>query len=164
MTNPFAPPGEHRPAGGQKPRQVRKPATPPNLTPEQKKAFLQLRQAILWFTAAIAGAFALALAPLPWPVVGVALALGAVGLGISGIRRARRLPGGGPVATSFGIGLAFAGLMLAYSALLAVQWPAQWNLQQCLAKALTEQASDACVADYQRESQSIAQRLIGGSG
>ncbi|MDR1294364.1 MAG: hypothetical protein LBK59_05325 [Bifidobacteriaceae bacterium] len=163
MTNPFAPPGKRQPPGKPRPPLKRQGATPPNLTPEQKKAFVQLRQTIGWFTLTTAGAFALALAPLPWPIVGLAGAVGAVGFGIFGLVRARRLPGGGPVATSFAVGLTFAGIMLAYSALLAVQWPAQWNLQECLTRALTEQASDTCLATYQRESQSIAERLIGTS-
>jgi hypothetical protein len=113
----------------------------------------------MWFSLSILGAFGLTLAPLPWSAAGVALVVGAIVLGVVGIRRARRVPGGRAAVTSFGIGLAFAAMLLLYFGLLAVQWPAQWEYQRCQGRALTEEAADACVTEYRRDSQSILNRV-----
>jgi hypothetical protein len=156
------PPGQDR--GETRTPRDRRAGRAANLTPAQKQAFAQLGRIITWFSGCVFAAFGLTLAPLPWSVLGVVLVVAATGLGVVGIVRARRLPGGGPVATSFGIGLAFTALLLAYCALLAMQWPAQWHYQRCQHRALTEAARDACLVDYQRDSQAIVNRLTRGLG
>jgi hypothetical protein len=124
--------------------------------------FHQLGRTTLWFTGCLIGAFALTMAPLPWSVLGVVLLLVATGVGSSGMSRARKVPWGRPMATSFGIGLVFAALLTIYSALLALQWPAQWEYQQCEAGALTNETADACLDAYRKDSISIMNRLVGG--
>ncbi|MDR1428509.1 MAG: hypothetical protein LBJ08_12265 [Bifidobacteriaceae bacterium] len=123
---------------------------------------MQLGRVILWFGLSALAAFGLTMAPLPWSMLGVVCVLAAIVLAIVGIARARRLPGGRPAMASLGIGLVFASLMLFYSALMAVQWPAQWDYQRCLGKALTQEAEDTCLVDYQQDSMTLVTGLLGG--
>jgi hypothetical protein len=132
------------------------------MSPEQKKALRVLGRSSLWFSGFLIGAFALTMAPLPWPVLGIVLLVVAIGVGGAGMARARKVPWGRATMTSFGIGLAFAALLGVYSALLALQWPAQWEYQQCQAGALTNVAADACLDAYRRDSASIMNRVVGG--
>jgi hypothetical protein len=85
---------------------------------------------------------------LPGPALGAAFALAAVVLGIralvsvvsAGLQRSLL-----PVVT---IGLAMALLYLVGSLSLIATWPIQQERQDCLARALTVSARDACHADY----------------
>jgi hypothetical protein len=117
---------------------------------------------VVWFTGCLICAFMLTMAPLPWSALGIVMLVVGIGVGGAGIARARKIPWGRPAVTSFGIGLAFAALLAAYSALLAVQWPAQWTYQQCQAAALTTETADACLDAYRQDSLSIMNRVVGG--
>jgi hypothetical protein len=91
--------------------------------------------------------------------VGTVLVLVAIGLAIYGIRRARVLPGGGGAVGPLVAGLGLAGLMLLFSVTLALQWPAQWEYQQCQGTALTQQAQDDCFKQYEKDTMSVLRRI-----
>jgi hypothetical protein len=129
------------------------------LTPDQKQAFAGLRRTVSLFTVTMVGGAALTLAPLPWSAGGLACAIAAMIVAVVGIRRARQLPGAQGAVTSFAIGLILTLLLLGLTALTALQWPAQWRYQTCLQSAITHDAQDACLADYERDTKSIIDRL-----
>jgi hypothetical protein len=131
------------------------------MTPEEKEVFAEFGPLMTWFGIATLGGFGLMLGPMPWPAFGLVAVAVALTLAITGRVRVRDYPSAKPTARAFGIGIVFASLMLAYSGLLAVQWPAQWEYQRCQTGALTGEASDACLVAYQRDSQSIIDRIFG---
>jgi hypothetical protein len=112
-------------------------------------------------TASVIAGILLTMAPLPWAVGSLLGAVAGIVFGAVGSRRARRLPGGQPAASTLRVGAAFSAFVLIYASLLAVQWPAQWEYQQCQAHALTHEAADSCLAEYRDNSVNLIQRLTG---
>jgi hypothetical protein len=146
------PSGKQRTATPTKPKQMPLPTNP---NQAEKQEFAAVGGIVLRFgLALLVGLWAL-LAPLPWPVVGFAAVVIGMIIGIRGIRRAKRLPGGGGAVVSLTIGLVLGGLLLLYSLGLVVTWPAQMNLHQCQQQALTTQAHDACQQRFEKETNLI---------
>ena len=88
--------------------------------------------------------------PLPWQVLGAALALAAVVLGIRAmiaVISAGLLRSFLPLAT---VSLVLASLFFVSSLAVLATWSIQQERQDCLARALTVSARDTCEADYRQ--------------
>jgi hypothetical protein len=130
-----------------------------SLSPDQREEYGAVARATLRFGLIVLGAFIGLIAPLPWPALGAALIPWAVVVGLRTLPRARRLPAsGGTVAPLVG-GLALAAFMTLYAVSLGVRWPVQWDFQQCQAQALTVEAQDQCLAQYQEDTANLISRL-----
>lgn len=170
MGNPYAPPPRDRPPTATPPppappprdrpptyrpvepgrapagRRGLPPEPPPEPTPEEVRAAVRpVRVVGLLSMVAFASS---AFLPLPWQLAGLVLAVVAMVLGVralrlvwsTGLRRALAAP--------LVIAMAFSGLVLVSSSSVLATWPIQMRHQECLERALTVSARDACEAEY----------------
>ena len=159
MSNPYAPPPRTRGPDedgaekGDPPRQRPWPGgvTPPARPSRPKPTEEQVRAAgrrVITATLVTLGALVGTALPLPWLVLGSALALLAVLLGVRAVISvvsARLMRSLLPLAT---VSLILASLFLFSSLAVLATWPIHQARQDCLARALTVSARDACEADY----------------
>ncbi|MCL2788787.1 MAG: hypothetical protein FWD59_09930 [Micrococcales bacterium] len=149
---------------GDKPDRPKKLAMRPELfaklTDSQRREFAAVTRTIFTVGLLVIGAFFALSGSLPWPAVGLGMAVFAVVSAIRGIRRARRLPFTSGAVTSLTAAVVLASLLALWGGMGVPQWPARWHYQQCTAKALTVQATNACWDEYTQESRSILNRLI----
>lgn len=165
MGNPYAPPPRDRPPTDAVPRRDEPPAyrpaeqgrpsggrhglppePPPEPTPEEVRAAIRPVRVVglLSMVAFAASAFL----PLPWQLAGLVIAVVAMVLGVralrivwsTGLRRALAAP--------LVIAMAFSGLVLVSSSSVLATWPIQMRHQECLERAITVSARDACEAEY----------------
>lgn len=164
MGNPYAPPPRDRPPTDTPPptsappptapsrdrppvgRRGLPPEPPPEPTPDEVRAAVRPVRVVglLSMVAFAASAFL----PLPWQLAGLVLAVVAMVLGVralrliwsTGLRRALAAP--------LVIAMAFSGLVLVSSSSVLATWPIQMRHQECLERALTVSARDACEAEY----------------
>ncbi|MBT1002308.1 hypothetical protein KIH31_06805 [Paenarthrobacter sp. DKR-5] len=105
---------------------------------------------LLWiFVAVVLAGFAVARLNLPWSAAALGFGAAGIVLGIlTAVRIHRlRLPRALFIAVALGLG---ASVMLFLAGLgLIVFWPVFQDYQNCMDSALTEQAKDACMQQYQ---------------
>lgn len=169
MGNPYAPPPTNapksRPGGGQSPpgpahgprlphrTTGRAPSSSPprsqepgpDLTPEQVQALARRTSSFALCT--VAGLAASAL-PLPWGVLGGALSLVAVVLGVRTLVAAWRTSLRRRLAPVLFVGLTIASLYTVSSFAVVATWPIQVARQDCMERALTISARQACEAEF----------------
>lgn len=94
--------------------------------------------------------------PLPWQVVGTVASFAAVVAGARALRALWRTGLRGPLLAIVAMGTAVTALVLASSLSVIATWPIQVARQECLERALTVSARDACEEEYRR---SLDERL-----
>lgn len=141
---------------GREPRTSREPSRDPGSrprpTPDQVRTASRRTFAAAGFTF---GALVTTALPLPGPAFGAVLAVAAL---VTGIRALVAVLSAGlqrsllPVVA---VGLALALLYLVSSLGVIATWPIQQERQDCLARALTVSARDACEEDYREAIESL---------
>jgi tetrahydromethanopterin S-methyltransferase subunit F len=129
------------------------------LSPEQRKDWTAVAKRAMGFTGLVFAGLIVTMLPLPWPALAFALLIWALILGARTMPRARKLPEGRRTVNSLIIGMAVAVLLLGYTGLMAVQWPAQWELQRCQSTALTQAGQDKCTAQYNQHTVDLLNKL-----
>jgi hypothetical protein len=126
------------------------PVPPDTRRPRPTEAELKNAQLyIRWSATLLIGAVLTTGLFLPWKLIPVALGAAAVVVGIISLVKMIRagLPVVLRVATLFGIVAAF--MLTAVSGVQVLTWPLTQDYEQCMSRALTEQAKEQCLADYQ---------------
>lgn len=170
MGNPYAPPPRDddrrspAPPGGQPadrwgeetPREGRPPGdagsdirSAPPRPPDPALARRAARRVGAVGVLALAGLLAGSL-PLPWSVVAVLLSVGAVAVGIAALRSVWRTSLRRTLMPPLALGLGVNVLVLASSLSVVATWPIQQARQECLSRAITVAARDACEAAYRQ--------------
>jgi hypothetical protein len=88
--------------------------------------------------------------PLPWSVASVALSAAAVGVGVAAIAAMRGTSVRRTLLPPLALGLGVNVLILASSLSMLATWPIQQARQECLSRAITISARDACETAYRR--------------
>jgi hypothetical protein len=176
VDNPYAPPpdsGRRPPGGGQRPAPPSssrgrldeeqrdrghqpgpdagrpRPAPPrPRPSPEQVRA---AGRRTLAATSATLATLVVTSLPLPWPALGVPLSIGAVVLGIRALLAARAAGLQRSVMPLLAVGLVLSLLYVVYSLSILATWSIHQDRHDCLARAVTVSARDACDAEFQEE-------------
>lgn len=99
--------------------------------------------------------------PLPWKVGAVVLGIGAVVAGARALATAWRGKVRGAVPALLGAGVAFAGLLVVSQLLLLALWPLEVERQECLRRALTVSAQEACEQQF---TESVTERFDRATG
>lgn len=162
MNNPYAPPparGQGGPGTEEPPRrgrpgpretrrtghgQPREPA--PRPSPEQARTASRRTFAAV---ACTVGVLLVTAFPLPWPALGLPLSLAALVLVVRAfiVVRAARLERA--LVPVLAMTMVIALFYVLYSSTILATWPLHQERQECLARALTVSARDACNAEFQ---------------
>lgn len=112
---------------------------------------------VMWFSVVLLAALWLSLTRSPWPLplVPGLLALAAIVLGIVGLVRMRRARMGGAMTVLVVLGLGLAATMALLTSVQAILWPLYADFYDCLDRALTHRAEDACVTRLEERAQTF---------
>lgn len=137
----------------------RREIPPPD--PESARAANRL---IMHFVLLMLAALVTMALPLPWQAAALAFVVGAIVVGVRALRAAWRPGLRERLAPLLIFLLGFATLLALSLGLMLAFWPVQIERQQCLARAVTISAREACDARYQEALNERLEELTGRSG
>ncbi|ACQ81259.1 hypothetical protein Bcav_3014 [Beutenbergia cavernae DSM 12333] len=129
----------------------------PAPTPEDARAFAR---SVGLFALLVLGAMLAGTLRLPWLVIAPVVAVAAIVVGVRALLAGRRLGSRGAMAL-LAVGLVLSTMFLVSSASTLVLWPVQVERQECLDRALTHGARDACEATYTENLNDLLDRVSG---
>lgn len=94
--------------------------------------------------------------PLPWQVLGTVLSVAALTYGVLALKAVWRAGLRGMLVPALVVGIIVSATYLLSSIAILATWPVHTERQECLARALTVSARDACEEQFQR---SLEERL-----